>query len=311
MKENISKKIINIQKSTGFSQEQIAKKLGVSFATVNSWINNRSFPRRSTQEKINTLFDFYVSGKLSIEKNELEEKKQEIISRSKKNKNILKKIVLRDDLKKQFLLSLTYNTNKIEGSTMTEEDTFAVLFDDVSIPNRTLTEQLEAKNHQSVLEYVFNLLLQKENIKITEKLILKLHAILMNGILDNAGIYRNHSVRIVGSYVPTSNHKSIAQDMQKLVKNINKQQKDLLGHIASVHSRFEQIHPFSDGNGRIGRIIMHIMALRKNLPPVLIENTRKRIYYKYLQKAQLQGEYYFLEDFIADSLLESYKIVEK
>lgn len=308
--DTIVKKLRKVQEASGFSQEQIAKKLGVSFATVNSWFNSRSLPRAKAQEKIDRLFDFYVSGKSAIIQSELEIKKSNLFLQTKKRKDIVKKILARKDLKEQFVLSLTYNSNKIEGSTMTEADTFAVLFDDATVPQKTLTEQLEAKNHQSALEYVFGLFLQKGKIKITKDLILRLHEILMNGILDNAGMYRNHPVRIVGSYVPTSSPKNIAQKMQEFVKYVNSSQKDTFSHVASAHAQFEQIHPFSDGNGRIGRIIIHIMAMNKNLPPVLVENTRKRIYYKYLQKAQLQGEYEFLEDFICDSLLESYKFLD-
>ncbi len=228
-----------------------------------------------------------------------------------KVKNVGRKIVLRSDLKKQFILSLTYNTNRLEGSTLTEDDTAVVIFDNISLSEKTINEQLEAKNHQTVLNFIFDNWLDSHH-KITEDLILKLHGILMNSILDNAGIYRTHPVQIVGSNVPTSNWQTISDKMQKLVKIINdKKQKDIISQISLVHAQFEQIHPFSDGNGRIGRVIMHLMALRNNFPPVFIENTRKRIYYKYLQKAQLENKYSFLEDFVCDALLASYEIIEK
>ncbi len=228
-----------------------------------------------------------------------------------KVKNVGRKIVLRSDLKKQFILSLTYNTNRLEGSTLTEDDTAAVIFDNISLSEKTINEQLEAKNHQTVLNFIFDNWLDSHH-KITEDLILKLHGILMNSILENAGIYRTHPVQIVGSNVPTSNWQTISDKMQKLVKIINdKKQKDIISQISLVHAQFEQIHPFSDGNGRIGRVIMHLMALRNNFPPVFIENTRKRIYYKYLQKAQLENKYSFLEDFVCDALLASYEIIEK
>ena len=82
-------------------------------------------------------------------------------------------------------------------------------------------------------------------------------------------------------------------------------------HIADVHSRFEKIHPFSDGNGRVGRMIMHAMALRANLAPVVVLQEKRRLYTVYLNKAQLKGDSSLFEDFTCDSILEGYRILER
>jgi len=310
MSLSISQKLKSIQSASKLSQTEIANQLGVSFVTVNSWLNKRSQPHQKKQLLIDNFFEFYVTGKKTILPDLLLQKKSNIYKNQKRFNNILKIIQSRPDIKKQFILSSTYNTNHLEGSTMTEEDTASVIFDNISLPNKTITEQLEAKNHQTALEYIFNNLSKDKELKITASLIFKLHAIMMNGILDNAGQYRNHAVRIVGSNVPTSNWQTIPQNMKKFIAILNRPCKDTISQIAKTHSQFEQIHPFSDGNGRIGRLIMTIQALKYDLPPIIIATNRKKIYYKYLRQAQLQEKYLFLEDFTCDTILDSYKIID-
>ena len=214
------------------------------------------------------------------------------------------------DIYDQFLLSFTYHTNKIEGSTLTENETKAILFDNIALPNKNIIEQLEVKNHQAAWQHLLNYLLKRSAL-IDEKLILKLHSILMNGIKSDAGFYRKNAVRIVGAYVPTANYQKVPQLMKKLVLNIKNSNKDIIIQAANIHSRFEQIHPFSDGNGRVGRLIMQAMLLKKNLPPAIAKQTKKRFYNNYLKKSQLEGDYLPLEDFICDALIEGFRILER
>ncbi len=310
MSLSISQKLKAIQKVSYLSQQNLAKEIGVSFATINSWINNRSTPHIKKQKIINNLYEFYVSGKKEILPSLLLTKHKQLLKLKNKYPNIQQILSSRPDIKNDLILSLTYNTNSLEGSTLTEADTASIIFDNISLPQKTITEQLEAKNHQTCLNYIFDNWFQSKQLTIDGNLLLKLHSILMNGILDNAGIYRTHPVRIVGSNVPTSNWQTISTKMQKLISDINTNQKDIIKHIATIHATFEQIHPFSDGNGRIGRILMHLMALQQNMPPILVQNSRKRIYYKYLRQAQLNQNYLLLEDFIYDSIFESYKILK-
>ncbi len=303
----IYQKLQIIQKLSKLTQTQLANKLNVSFPTINSWINQKSIPHTKKAKSINTLY-FKYTGQKNIPKDHLTAKKDIIVRKSKKIGNIIKKIKDRPDIYDQFILSLTYNTNSIEGSTLTENDTAAILFENATLKNKKLVEHLEAKNHQSALEYLFNEI--KKNFKITEDFILKLHQILMNSIRPDAGIYRNHGVRIVGANVPTANYIRVPGLMREIVAEINKLPKDVISHISVIHSKFEQIHPFSDGNGRIGRLITTAMLLKEDLPPAIIKKEQKRHYYKYLQKAQQKNEYDLLEDFICDSILNSFEILE-
>ena len=297
-----------IQNITGLNQDELARKLGVTFAALNRWLNDKAIPRENIKKKISSLYT-ELTGSGKIETDIQEAKTNFLLKKKKGHKNVLKEIISSPDLKDQFILSLTYNSNTIEGSTLSENETAAIIFHNKTFPSKSMTEHLEAKNHQTALEHLFNFLLLKESIN--EKLILKLHEILMNGIHSDAGFYRRHAVRIVGSNVPTANHVKVPYLMEALVSNINKKVKDLIRQTAVIHSKFEQIHPFSDGNGRIGRLILNAMLLKENLPPAVIKQKEKQKYYTFLNKAQLKEEFIPLEDFILDSVLEGYKILER
>ncbi len=304
---NISQKLKIIQTLSKLTQTGLANKLNVSFPTLNSWINERSLPHPNKEKTIDALYYNYTGQKV-IPINNLEAKKDIIIRKSKKIGNILKRITGRSDIFDQFVLSLTYNTNSIEGSTLTENDTAAIIFQNATLKNKELIEHLEAKNHQSALEYLFKVV--KPGFKIKKEFILELHHILMNSIRSDAGSYRNRGVRIVGANVPTANYFKLPVLMQNIISEINKNPKDSIAHISMIHAKFEQIHPFSDGNGRIGRLIMIAMLLKNNLPPAIIKQEQKRFYYKYLQKAQQKEDYSLLVDFICDSILNSFEILD-
>ncbi len=305
---NITEKIQLIRRFSRLTQEQLAKQLGVSFVTFNSWINGRSVPHKKKQIIIDDLFARY-SGTKVIPKTVLGAKKKYLKEKSRKQKNILSVIINSPDIFNQFVLSLTYNTNRIEGSTLTEDETADILFANVSLPNKSLTEQLEAKNHQTAFNFLLDWL--KEGKPISENLILKLHAILMNSVRPDAGVYRNHGVRILGANVPTANYLKIPKLMKKLSKDISASRQDLVAKMADIHSRFEQIHPFSDGNGRIGRLLIHAMLLKNNFPPAVILQENKRLYMKYLNKAQMTQDTSLLEDFLCDAILLGFDILER
>ena len=305
----VVEKLQIIRNLSGFTQEKMAKELEVSFATLNSWINGKSKPRRKAEDNINNLYSKYT-GQKNIPEDILTAKRQIVLNKSKEYKNILKEIVQNPDIYDQFLLSLTYNTNKLEGSTLTEDETKAILFDNIALRNKSMVEQLEVKNHQASLQYLFKYLANPLS-KVNEELILKLHSILMNSIKTDAGSYRGHGVRIVGTYVPTANYLKVPILMTQMAKKINQQDKNIVSHIAKIHSEFEQIHPFSDGNGRVGRLLMNAMLLKNNLPPAVVEQGKKRFYNNCLSKSQLEGDFLPLESLFYDSILKGFKILEK
>lgn len=303
----VQEKLTLILKLSRLTQAELALRLGVTFVALNRWINGKATPREGAQKKIEELYLEY-SGEKHVPQNVLGAKKNLILQKRRAHNNTLKEITGRKDIFDQFLLSLTYHSNRIEGSTLSENETAAILFQNSALPNKSLVEQLEAKNHQTALEYAFGYIVTKKSLH--EQFVLKLHSILMNAVRADAGAWRRHGVRILGTYIPTANYAKIPALMKKLTTIINRKPKDIIEHIASTHSEFEQIHPFADGNGRIGRLLMHAMLLKTNLPPAVIRQENKQLYNTYLSKAQLKGDTTLLQDFVCDAVLEGYKILE-
>jgi len=297
-----------IQNMLGLTQTKLAEKFGVSFAAFNSWWTGKSEPRAKALAAIDELF-LEVTGQKVIPADQLTGKKKVIEQKSKVYANVVQEILNNPDIRDQFILKLTYHSNSIEGSTLSEPDTAAILFDNAALPDKSLTEQLEAKNHQTALNYLFDHILRRE--KIDENLILKLHGILMNGIRPDAGAYRNHGVKITGVNLPTANHMSVRKRIGEVLAAATEKTKDIIGVAASVHAQFEQIHPFSDGNGRIGRLLMNAMILKENIAPAIIRQEHKRLYYAYLYKAQTKNDSSQLENFLCDAVMSGFDILER
>lgn len=304
----VSQKLEIIQKRLGLTQTKLAERFGVSFVAFNNWRTGKAAPRPKMLVKIEALF-LEVTGQKLIPIEQLANKKKILRNKSSAHKNVIKEILANSDICDRFILKLTFHSNSIEGSTLTEPDTAAIIFDDAVLPNRTLVEQMEAKNHQTALNYLFDYIAEKGDIN--ESLILKLHGILMNGIQPDAGSYRRHGVRITGVNLPTANYLSVPKLAAEIMKKIKNNAKDAISLSAIVHTKFEQIHPFSDGNGRVGRLLMNAILLKNNLAPAIIRQEQKQLYYTYLYKAQSKGDHSQLEDFLCDAVADGFKILER
>lgn len=304
----IHQKLEIIQKSLGLTQTQLAGRFGVSFAAFNSWWTGKATPRPKMQAAIDELL-LEVTGQKVIAEDFLTAKKQSLLEKSKTYKSLVNEILKAPDIRDTFLLKLTYNSNRIEGSTLSEPDTAAILFDNMALPNKSLNEQLEAKNHQTALQYLFNHIVK--NKPVDENLVLKLHGILMNGIYDEAGFYRQHPVRITGVHLATANYMKVPELMKTLMQKLEQKPQDAIRQAATVHARFEHIHPFPDGNGRVGRLLVNAMLLKANIAPAVIRQERKRLYNTYLYKTQTKEDYSQLEDFICDAVSDGFRILER
>jgi Fic family protein len=132
--------------------------------------------------------------------------------------------------------------------------------------------------------------LGRRDFVIDENFLLDLHVRLMNGILTDAGRFRRHSARITGSRVTVANYSRIADLLQKLHTEVQRPDESLVAFLARQHAEFERLHPFSYGNGRVGRQLMLAIALSNKMIPPIIDRERRAVYYKALQQAQLDDD---------------------
>jgi len=187
-------------------------------------------------------------------------------------------------LRRNMEIEYTYNSNAIEGNTLTLRETQLVIREGVTISGKSLNEHLEAKNHPKAIEYVENL---AESTGLSEAEVLKVHEIIFSGILENAGNYRNGQVYIEGSaYMPPPAFE-VPGLMRELLDWLEKNPQELrpIEKAAVFHYRLVAIHPFDDGNGRAARLMMNLVLIRHGYPMTVIKNVDRRKYYDTLRKA--------------------------
>lgn len=209
------------------------------------------------------------------------------------------------NLKHDLSLEWTYNSNGIEGNTLTLQETRLVLEEGVTIKGKSLREHFEAKNHEKAIVYLELLVQQKSNI--TENHVLQLHKLVLDGIEEDfAGRYRNGQVRIMGAnFIPPAGRK-VPDLMMEFIKEVETQRhnKNDLELATFTHHRFVWIHPFFDGNGRTARLLMNIVLMQSGYPPaVILKNDRKK-YYEALNQAN-KNNYEKLELLIGQAIERS------
>ena len=218
----------------------------------------------------------------------LTKKEIEDLDNIKKNyKKIYKKIPkeIRKKHYEDFLIRFTYNTNAIEGSTITLNETKLILLDKITPPNRTLREVKEVENHKKAFDFVFN-----HKGDMTKNFVLKTHCILTDEILpkETSGKFRKVQVVITGVEKRPPKPEHVNSDFKQLLKWYNKNKKKYHPVVLTsyFHSAFEGIHPFVDFNGRAGRLLLNFILMKRGYPIIDIKNKDRLRYYESLERAQ-------------------------
>jgi len=198
----------------------------------------------------------------------------------------------KEKLKEQIAIAFTYNTNAIEGSSITLEEAREIIHDKIA-PNKPLRDVKETEAHSTTF---LNMLDKKE--KISNNLMLKWHKDIFGETKpDISGKYRDYLVR-VGDYV-APDWQDVKELMNKLVLFINQSKINPVELAARSHYRFEMVHPFGDGNGRIGRLLMNHILWHDKYPMLIIEYKKRRSYYRSLQKDEEGFVNYFLRRYLS------------
>jgi len=189
-------------------------------------------------------------------------------------------------------IAFTYNTNAIEGSTITLGEAREIIHDKIA-PNKPLRDIKETEKHSKVFLEMLN---KKE--KISNELLLRWHKDIFGETkADIAGRYRDYLGR-VGSYI-APDWQEIGKLMKELIIFTNKPRMNPAELAARAHYRFERIHPFGDGNGRIGRLIINSILWHNGYPMLIVEYKKRRSYYKALQKDEEGFVNYFVRRYLA------------
>jgi Fic family protein len=185
-------------------------------------------------------------------------------------------------------LRLTYHSNAIEGNTLTLMETRLIIFDGLTVGGKRMREHFEAINHYQAVEHIESFVHHETHL--TEWEIKNIHALVLKNIDDdNAGRYRNLNVRITGARHEPPDFLQVPAQMYDLMQWYTTEARSLhpVLRAAELHSRFVGIHPFVDGNGRTGRLIMNLDLLAAGFPFAIIPVERRLAYYEALDAAQV------------------------
>jgi len=230
----------------------------------------------------------------------IDQKKRKIEKKRPLPKNTLK------SLREKLFLEWTYNSNAIEGNTLTLSETKVVLEDGITIGGKTLKEHLEVVNHKEAINYMEDIITKDE--KLSERQIKKIHYLILKGIDDeNAGKYRSEKVVISGAeHIPPA-PLLIDDQMKELINWYNDKSSTLhtIERAARLHTDFVKIHPFIDGNGRTARILLNFELMKAGYPIIIIKNEDRVRYYESLDKAHTTGDYSDFIDLVSEALNSS------
>lgn len=195
------------------------------------------------------------------------------------------------NIKESLTLEWIYNSNAIEGNTLTLQETKMIIEEGFTVKGKSLREHFEAVNHQEAVEFIQSLI--SDNYILNASDILQTHGLVLQKIeKEFAGRYRNAGVRIAGANFVPPNALKVDALMEELLQWVNDVNIDLHWVIKATifHHRFVWIHPFFDGNGRTIRLIFNLLLMRQGFPPAIILKNDRKKYYDALNKAN-QGDY--------------------
>ena len=181
-------------------------------------------------------------------------------------------------LAEEFMIEFTYNSNAIEGNTLTLKET-ALALEGMTIDQKPLKDHLEAVGHRDAFLYVQDI--AKRELPLSETVIKNIHTLVLMNRPDDKGVYRRIPVRIMGAYTEPVQPYLIEPKMTELLA-ANEDRKNTMNdieRIALFHLEFEGIHPFIDGNGRTGRLILNLDLIRNGYPPINVKFTDRKRYY--------------------------------
>ena len=207
-------------------------------------------------------------------------------------------------LREKLFLEWTYNSNAIEGNTLTLRETKVVL-EGITVGGKSLREHFEAINHRNAILYVEELVAGQE--PLSEWQIKSIHGLVLKGVDDDeAGRYRRENVVIAGASTAPPDFLHLNEEMRELIIwHEGAEKLHPIERAAELHTRFVEIHPFIDGNGRTGRLLMNLELMKAGYPPAVIRKEDRLPYYDALDEACVSRSFDGITDLIVEAVQRS------
>ena len=304
----LGEKIKLYRESKDMTQVEIAESLGVKPATISKYESGTLEPNIESLKKLAEIFN--VSVDELIKEDDFDISKINILEILREQKEM----GLKGNLYHNTQIIFAYNTNHIEGSTLTEDQTRYIYETNTLLAEKDsimdLDDILETVNHFKLVDYMLDV----ADKKLTENMIKDFHKILKEGTSDSrkdwctVGDYKKLTNEVGG--LKTIAPKNVEKDMKKLLEWYGDLKQVTINEIIEFHAKFEKIHPFQDGNGRVGRIIAFKECLKNNIVPFIILDKEKLFYYRGLKEYQGNREKGYLIDTCLNAQDQYIKMIE-
>ena len=199
-------------------------------------------------------------------------------------------------LNEEFIVEYTYNSNAIEGNTLTLRETDLVLRG-LTIDSKPLKDHMEAVGHKEAFDFVSELV--KDNVPISEGIIKQIHYLVLADKREDRGVYRRVPVRIMGAQHEPVQPYLIEPKMEQLLYDFAASTEHIVTKLARFHIEFEGIHPFIDGNGRTGRLLVNLELMKSGFPPIDIKFTDRIAYYNAFDEYHVKHNLSVMENLFA------------
>lgn len=199
-------------------------------------------------------------------------------------------------LNEEFVVEYTYNSNAIEGNTLTLRETDMVLRG-LTIDKKPLKDHMEAVGHKEAFEFISELV--KDHVEMSESIIKQVHFLVLADKREDRGVYRRVPVRIMGVQHEPIQPYLIQPKMEQLMIDFAKSTEHTVTKLARFHIEFEGIHPFIDGNGRTGRLLVNLELMKAGFPPINIKFTDRMAYYNAFDKYHVKHNLSAMEKLFA------------
>ena len=290
----VGEKIKTYRENKNMTQSEIAEILGVKPTTISKYEAGTLEPNIESLKKLSEIFEISVDELIKDDKFDISN--VNILEILKEQKNMK----LKGNLYHNTQITFAYNTNHIEGSRLTEDQTRYIYETNTLLAEKdTITnidDILETANHFKLVDYMLDIAEEK----LTEDMIKNFHKILKEGTSDSrkewfrVGDYKKLPNEVGG--LKTTEPNNVKRDMKKLLEWYESLKEVTINEIIEFHAKFEKIHPFQDGNGRVGRIIAFKECLKNNIVPFIILDKDKLFYYRGLNQYQNNREKGYLID---------------